>query len=65
MKKLDLHEMENVQGVVRFNPSWKCLFTVSMLGLSVAALASGPGAIAGLSMMGSLISSLTECFPYY
>jgi hypothetical protein len=68
MKKLELNQMENLEGGTRswhFNSSMSCIWGLAGLGIGVAEILSGAGAVAGFATLASIGSTLPECFQYY
>ncbi len=67
MKKLELNQMENLEGGKRFHftGTMSCYLGLAGLGFGVAEILSGAGAPAGFALILDLAGTLPECFPYY
>lgn len=65
MKTLNLNQMETIDGggCIGFNNEPECYVAAIGAGLSLFALFTGVGTLAGLSALASLAGALPTCFP--
>lgn len=67
MKKLELKQMENLDGgrSFHFSGTMGCYLGLASLGIGVAGLFSGVGTAAGVALLLDIGGTMPECFPYY